>query len=147
MASQQQVKTFVPQTPVQFDSDLLSQLTTTNESSYARQQLSESYIQKEVSKRLSQLQKSKLQDLDSNLNASLLKEATSKDATESVAAVNQRLSELQLNLQKLNDSRVTKSEELLSAEKQVTSCFLNNKGKVLNCWDEVETFKKLAAKQ
>ncbi|GME80206.1 unnamed protein product [Ambrosiozyma monospora] len=147
MASQQQVKTFVPQTPVQFDSDLLSQLTTTNESSYARQQLSETYIQKEVSKRLSQLQKSKLQNLDSNLNAALLKEATSKDATESVAAVNQRLSELQTKLQKLNDSRVTKSPELLSAEKEVTSCLLSNKGKVLNCWDEVEAFKKLAAKQ
>ncbi|ODV87895.1 hypothetical protein CANARDRAFT_26080 [[Candida] arabinofermentans NRRL YB-2248] len=135
-------KTFYPQTPVEFSASLISNLDSSLESDYTRQQFSEQYLEKELNKKLKKLEEVKVGALDSKLKSLLLPDTT--DDGKSVSSINAKLNSVTESLKKLNASSPVKSQALLDAEKKVTSCLKSSKGKVLNCWEEVEAFKKLA---
>ncbi len=127
---------------MEFSSTLISSLESTPETNYTRQQFSAQFIEKEVNKRLKELQTSKLNQLDSKLTEALL--PAKDDDGKSVASVNEKLTEINKRLKQINESKPSKNQELLKAEKAVASCLSKNRKEVLNCWDEVEAIKKLA---
>ncbi|KAH3661669.1 hypothetical protein OGAPHI_006519 [Ogataea philodendri] len=134
-------RTFYPQTPVEFSSSLISSLDSSVETNFSRQQVSAQVVEKEVNKKLKSLENNKLAKLDAKLSSLLL---PAKDDGASVASVNEQLTKAADGLKKLNDAKPVKSASLVQAETAVANCIKANKDKPLNCWDEVEKFKKLA---
>ncbi|KAG7865181.1 hypothetical protein KL918_004763 [Ogataea parapolymorpha] len=134
-------RTFYPQTPVEFNSSLISSLDSSAETNYSRQQASAQVVEREVSKKLKELENNKLAKLDTKLSSLLL---PNEDQGLSVASVNEQLSKAAESLKKLNDAKPAKSKALVDAETAVANCIKINKDKPLNCWDEVEHFKQLA---
>ncbi|OWB76188.1 hypothetical protein B5S32_g338 [[Candida] boidinii] len=142
MASE--TKTFIPQTPVDFSSSLLAQLDSSNESNYTRQQYAETYIQQKVNTELKKIESDKLAKLDETLKNSLKKISnTNSNSSISVNSINEKLDKINEQLVKLNSLKPVKSAELKAAESKVSSCLKLNKDTPLNCWEEVEIFKKL----
>lgn len=62
----------------------------------------------------------------------------------SVAQLDEKLSNAMQNLQKINAKKPEKTILLQNAENTVTECLMKNKGKPLNCWEEVQNFKQVA---
>ncbi len=143
MAQESAVKTFYPQTPVEFSATLLSELDSSNESNYTRQQYAKQYIEKEVHRRLTDLEKDERTQLSHALENSLLKNDDGKTA--SVSSVNKELQEVSAKLHALNKFQKAKPEDLKEAEKQVVKCFKGNRTKPLSCWNEVQKFKEAAS--
>lgn len=137
----QQTKVFTPTTPVEFSSSFLAQLEG-SDSDYARSQYTEKYIQQRVSQELKKLEddvkqkfKEKLDETDANNNS---------DNSVSFESSNERILKLTKVLEdNINLSKVEVSDEVKNTRSAVVECLKNNKGKVLNCWDEVDSFKQL----
>ncbi|QPG74730.1 hypothetical protein FOA43_002063 [Brettanomyces nanus] len=140
-----QVKTFYPKTPVEFSSSLLAELDNTNESNYTRQQYVKQYIEKEVAERLKELESDKRVKFDDALKKSLLKSNKDTDNVVSVASLNGKLDQTYTKLKALNEFHPMRTPQVEKAEKKVASCLKNHKGEPLNCWQQVEQFKKLAS--
>ncbi|CDK26670.1 unnamed protein product [Kuraishia capsulata CBS 1993] len=140
---QQEVKTFVPNTPVEFSSSLLAQLDSSLESDYTRQQYAETYIQKRVSAELSKLEKESQLKFDEGLKEAL---TPKKDTSSvSVAGVSDKIDRITAALDAIEKAKPVKSADLKAAEAKVADCLRDNKGKPLNCWAEAEAFKKLSS--
>ena len=144
---------FKTESPVEFSDELLNQIQNTTENDYIRQQKAEQYIHEEVSKALATLEQETLSTFENKLNTSLLSKApeaengvaselSSKQLTESVSSMNSHLN-------KLIDQQVNKvgtsaqKEELSSVKSSLLKCLTDNKGKPLNCYEEVQKFKEL----
>lgn len=138
------VKTFYPKTPVEFSSSVLASLDSSTESNYTRQQYVDQYVEGEVHKRLNAVERDKLTQLDSKLDKALLKTPDSKP---SVKSVNGDLDRAYTRLKALNEFKPERSPEVVSAEQSVVSCLTKNGSTPLNCWEEVEQFKKAASGQ
>lgn len=136
-----EAKPFPAATPVQFSTDLLDSLDRTTESSFSRTQ-----------RKLHLESTTKSAELDAQLQAKRAQLANSiKSAStpenDNSAGSPELMNKLDTVAEKLKNSaqaKLSKSQELKDAEANVTKCLLNNKGKPLNCWDQVQLFKKLA---
>lgn len=140
-ASKPETKVFTPNAPVDFSASFLSHLENSQESDYTRAQYTEKYIQDRVASELSKLETQAREQFQKATSESLDK---TKDNTTSVAISNEKVQGLTKALQ---DSAklilVELSDDIKKARGNVIACLKDNKGRALNCWDEVEQFKTL----
>ncbi|EJS43891.1 aim13p [Saccharomyces arboricola H-6] len=155
--AQQQV--YTPQTQIDFSQSLVSQLESSKETDYVTKENAEKFIEKKVSQRLSDLEVETLKKFESTLNNSLLSdddndaidELSSSSLNRQIESLNKKLTLFdQLELQKLEKyegakgkSDNKKDDGNVSIKAKLTECLLANKGKPLNCYEEMEEFKKL----
>lgn len=156
-AEKQQV--YTPLTQIDFSQSLVSQLDSSKESDYVTKQNAEKFIEKKVSQRLSNLEVETLKKFEDTLNNSLLSD-DDKDAVDGISSssLNNQIESLnkkltlfdQLELQKLEKYGGAKGKSdkktdngSISIKAKLTECLLANKGKPLNCYEEMEEFKKL----
>lgn len=138
------VKVFQPQTQIDFSEALLTQLESSKESDYSRRQLAERYVEQRVSDRLSELEEDTLKKFENKLESSLLK-SDGDDSKLSSAALNEKIEQLNQKLglfQEMDTAQSAKYSKDKTKE-SVVKCLLENKGKPLNCYEEIEKFKKL----
>ena len=156
-AEQQQV--YTPLTQIDFSQSLVSQLDSSKESDYVTKQNAEKFIEKKVSQRLSDLEVETLKKFENTLNNSLLTDddkdvvggVSSSSLNDQIESLNKKITLFdQLELQKLEkyggakgkcDDKNDKGN--VSIKAKLTECLLANKGKPLNCYEEMEEFKKL----
>lgn len=139
-----QTKVYVPETPVNFESRLIAQIDNSTETDFARSQKVERYLQEKVSSKLSDLESDALKEFESKLGSSILPDdlSSEKDSL-STKAVNEKVEQLNNRLAKLKESHKSRStEEVVAVKKTLVECLLKNKEKSLNCFDEVQQFKK-----
>ncbi|QLL33930.1 hypothetical protein HG536_0F02550 [Torulaspora globosa] len=142
-----EVQVFQPQTQIDFSEALLAQLESSKESDYSRRQLAERYVEQRVSDRLSELEEDTLKKFENRLESSLLKGDSSdgEGSSLSSAALNEKIEQLNQKLglfQERDDAQRAKYADG-DARKALHKCLLENKGKPLNCYEEIEQFKKL----
>lgn len=89
---------------------------------------------------MKKLQKESVQSLNEKLNQ--VPETDSK-LDLSTGNLNEKLDSILQNLQKLNSLKPQLDDNLQKSKLSVLSCLKENLGKPLNCWNEVENFKKL----
>ncbi|ODQ78661.1 hypothetical protein BABINDRAFT_8910 [Babjeviella inositovora NRRL Y-12698] len=138
-----ETKVLTPNTPVNFTASFLAQLENSAETDYTRSQNAEQYIQERIAQELRGLEAKAQQQFEGQLTSALLTKDENNDASSS--ALSEKLSKLTEKLQEAKFSAVGPSKTVLSAKQSVIQCLQDNKGKPLNCWDEVESFKKLVA--
>lgn len=141
-----ETKVYVPETPVNFESKLIAQIDNSTETDFTRAQKAERYLQEKVSAKLADLEAEALKEFESKLSSSTLPDDSNSNSstnTLSTALVNEKVEQLKNRLAKLEESHKAKSTESVVATKNsLTECLLKNKEKPLNCYDEVEQFKK-----
>lgn len=139
-------KAFPTLTPVQFSPSLLDSLDKSTDSTVTRQQRHAQAISAEVGKQLDELLSEKADKLDKAIESKLLAPESEKDKQklQGSTELNAKLDSIYDTLKQSAEAKVAKSSSVLAAEKTVSQCLLNNKGTPLNCWDEVQNFKKLA---
>lgn len=139
--SKSETKVFTPKAPVDFSASFLSHLENSQESDYTRSQYTEKYIQERVASELQKLEGEVVKKFQDSTSDALLKEGDDKL---SVASSNEKIANLTKVLQ---DSaklvQVEISDDIKNARQSVIACLKDNQGKPLNCWDEVELFRKL----
>lgn len=140
-ASKPETKVFTPKAPVDFSASFLSHLENSQESDYTRSQYTEKYIQERVAAELKKLESDAITKFQNATADALLKEGEEKT---SVASSNEKIAKLTEVLQESAKLvQVELSSDIQSARQSVIACLKDNQGKPLNCWDEVEQFKKL----
>lgn len=137
-----EVKTFIPKTPVEFSAGLISALDSSNDSTFSRIQKKDQLVQLEINNKLTKLQAEKSSHLAEELKSKILTSDDSKLG--SSKELNDKLTKLTEDLNKINSLKPAKSPALAEAELKLTQCLITNKTKPLNCWDEMSTFKTLA---
>ncbi|KAA8914113.1 hypothetical protein TRICI_003010 [Trichomonascus ciferrii] len=126
-SKQEQSKVFLPQTPTEFSNALVSKLDSTLEK----------YIQDRVNNELHTLEKESRQALEDALQKV---PAPSKELEEDSASLKEKLTALKAQL----DARPKKAEypaELAKARNDLVQCFKDNKGRALNCAEQLDAFK------
>ncbi|EEQ37969.1 hypothetical protein CLUG_02092 [Clavispora lusitaniae ATCC 42720] len=140
-ASKPETKVYTPKAPVDFSASFLSRLENSQESDYTRSQYTEKYIQERVADELKKLELETIKKFQAATSDALSKEG---EASLSVASANERISKLSEVLKESAKlTHVDLSDDVKNARKSVIACLKDNKGRPLNCWDEVEQFKKL----
>lgn len=90
---------------------------------------------------MNKLEKDALKQLQQQTDDALSK---TDEPSLSVLATDEKLSKLTEKIQKnVGDSEIHVSREVTKARESVIKCLTSNQGKPLNCWEEVEQFKKL----
>ncbi|EAZ63333.1 hypothetical protein PICST_51523 [Scheffersomyces stipitis CBS 6054] len=141
-ASKPETKVFTPATPVDFSASFLAQLENSPESDYSRAQYTEKYIQEKVAAELTKLEKEAITNFQNTTNGALLKSDAKPQL--SVDSLNTKIDALTRRLQdNAKLGKIELGEDLKAAREEVIKCLKDNHGKSLNCWDEVESFKKL----
>lgn len=139
--SKSETKVFTPKAPVDFSASFLSHLENSKESDYTRAQYAEKYIQDRVSSELKKLEDDAVKRFQQTTGDALLKDDGDKL---SVNSLNEKVSNLKKLLhESAKLSQVELSADIKTARQSVISCLKDNEGRPLNCWDEVEQFKKL----
>ena len=113
-----------------------------------RHKKAEKYIEDKVSERLVELENETLKKFEDELEASLLTEQpndtfTSSELAEKVKQLEQRLN----RFKELEDKRKNKYDSEDGIRSQLKECLLKNKGKPLNCYEEMKQFNKLVQNQ
>lgn len=139
--SKSETKVFTPKAPVDFSASFLSHLENSQESDYTRSQYTEKYIQERVTSELKKIEGDVVEKFQSTTRSALSEEG---DDQVSVQSSNEKIS----NLTKAMEGcaklvQVNVSSDIQFARESVVDCLKGNQGKPLNCWDEVEQFKKL----
>lgn len=112
------------------------------QSDYSRAQHTEKYIQDRVAAELAKLERETLKKFKDTTDKSL---ETSSYEGPSVSGANDKIADLTKRLQdNISKAKVQTSDEFNSAREQVIKCLRDNEGRSLNCWDEVQQFRKLA---
>lgn len=112
------------------------------QSDYSRAQHTEKYIQDRVAAELAKLEKDALKQFRDTTEESL---QTGSDDGPSVAGANDKIAALTKRLQdNLSLAKVKTSDEFKASRENVLKCLRDNEGRSLNCWDEVQQFRKLA---
>lgn len=138
-ASKTETKVFTPSAPVEYSPLLLQQLENSPDTNYTRAQQSEKYIQDRVASELQKLEREAIAQFQESS-----KVATESAGGTSVAALNEKIDRLTKTLEEnAKQAQVTLSDEVKTARQAVVACLKSNKGRSLNCWDEVEHFKQL----
>lgn len=132
---------FTPSAPVDLSASFLAHLENSQESDYTRSQYTESYIQERVAKELTKLEAEAIEKFKKTASDSLLPEDGSKLL---VSSANDKIEALTKSLQdSAKKVKLQVPESLQKSKQTVLQCLKDNAGKPLNCWDEVEEFKKL----
>lgn len=140
-ASKPETKVFTPAAPVEYSASFLSHLGKTQESDYARAQYTEEYIQERVAEELRKLEAETIKGFQDKVHEISQKETTNET---SVVSSNEKLESLIKALhENATKMKIEIPVNISEARNSVVSCLKENKGKVLNCWSEVEDFKKL----
>ncbi|KGR04057.1 hypothetical protein MG5_00034 [Candida albicans P57072] len=141
--SKPETKVFTPDTPIDFSATFLSQLESSPESDFSRAQYTEKYIQDRVAAELAKLEKQTISSFKEATDNAILKDDP-EDQKLSVAATNDKIAKL-TNTLKENAllGKVVIPPNVEESRNAVISCLKENQGKSLNCWEEVETFKRL----
>ncbi|KHC50152.1 hypothetical protein W5O_00036 [Candida albicans Ca6] len=141
--SKPETKVFTPDTPIDFSATFLSQLESSPESDFSRAQYTEKYIQDRVAAELAKLEKQTISSFKEATDNAILKDDP-EDQKLSVAATNDKIAKL-TNTLKENAllEKVVIPPNVEESRNAVISCLKENQGKSLNCWEEVETFKRL----
>lgn len=132
---------FSPKAPVDYSASFLSHLESNQESDFTRAQYTESYIQDRVASELQKLEREAINKYQKSASDALLKSGTD---SVSFSSSNDKVSHLTKTLK--SNSELIKIEldaSVQDARQAVINCLKDNKGKTLNCWDEVENFKKM----
>lgn len=138
--SKSETKVFTPKAPVDFSASFLSHLENSQESDYSRSQYTEKYIQERVASELKKLEAETIQKFQETTSNALLKEDDNKV---SVLSSNEKITRLtQLLKDNVKLVQIEISDDIKNARNSVIACLKDNQGKPLNCWDEVEQFKK-----
>lgn len=139
--SKSETKVFTPKAPVDFSASFLSHLENSQESDYTRSQYTEKYIQERVASELKKLEGQALEKFHNTTAIALSKEGEDKL---SVKSSNEKISNLTKVLEESAKlAQVDLGSDIKDARQSVVACLKDNQGKPLNCWDEVEQFKKL----
>ncbi|KAH3900514.1 related to Altered inheritance of mitochondria protein 13, mitochondrial [Saccharomycodes ludwigii] len=138
--------------PVNFSDAVLAQLESSTDSSYTKKQTAEKYIQERISKELNVLETETLEKFENKLNTSLLQSTpeeeeldkngkllTSQHLNKKVTELNEHLN----NLIQQRSSKFEKNEDLKKIKANLSQCLKDNQGKPLNCYDEIQNFKKI----
>ncbi|CAK9438709.1 uncharacterized protein LODBEIA_P29330 [Lodderomyces beijingensis] len=144
--SKPETKVFTPQSPIDFSSSFLSQLEQSPDSDYSRAQYAEKYIQDRVAAELAKLEKETIKKFKDTTNAALSNDSntTATEAGLSVPESNGKIAKLtQLLKENAQLEKINLTPQITASRDSVIACLKENQGKSLNCWDEVETFKKL----
>lgn len=141
--SKPETKVFTPDTPIDFSATFLSQLESSPESDFSRAQYTEKYIQDRVAAKLAKLEKQTISSFKEATDNAILKDDP-EDQKLSVAATSDKIAKL-TNTLKENAllGKVVIPPNVEESRNAVISCLKENQGKSLNCWEEVETFKRL----
>lgn len=149
-----EIKIFQPKTQIDFSETLLAQLESSKETNFSRKQLAERYIEQKVSDRLSELEEETLKKFENKLDNSLLTdENNSKDkdssSSQSSSLLNEKIAKLNEKLDNLQERNNIKHSKFSNdpVRTDLTKCLLENKGKPLNCYEQIEKFKKLVLDQ
>lgn len=139
---------FTPQSKIEFSQALLSQLEDVSELEYSRKEYAEKAIEQKISTRLAELEVETLRKFKDTLNDSL-KNDDKVDGLSS-AELSSKLGELQSQLDQFKRLEQDKKEKFDvdnkdGARYKLTECLLKNKGKPLNCIEEISEFKKFMA--
>lgn len=119
---------------------LQSKWNTNPQSDYSRAQYTEKYIQDRVSQELAKLEQETIKQFQETTTAALAKDAKPEL---SVAATNEKIVKLrQVIEENIKLAKVELDENIVDSRYKVLQCLKNNEGKSLNCWDEVEQFRK-----
>lgn len=139
-----ETRVFQPKTPVDFSETLLSQLESSNETNFTRKQLGERFVEQRVSHRLSELEDETLKKFENKLDDSLIKKDDENDQLTS-QILNDKVGSLQQRLEAFKEKDDEKRSKFGNhpAKQQLVTCLLENKGKPLNCYNQIENFKKL----
>ncbi|CDO91988.1 unnamed protein product [Kluyveromyces dobzhanskii CBS 2104] len=139
-----ETKVYVPETPVNFESKLIAQIDNSTETDFTRSQKADRYLQEKVSAKLADLESEALKEFETKLRSSILPDDSKTESDKlSATLVNDKVDQLKNRLSKLQESHKSKStENITKSKKTLTECLLKNKEKPLNCYDEVEQFKK-----
>lgn len=138
-----EVKTFIPNTPVEFSAGLISALDASNDSTASRVARKDQLVALEVNSKLAQLQKDKSQALGAELQAQILAHEPESKLVSSKALA-EKLDAVTADLKKINAFKPAKTPALVDAEAKLTQCLIDNRAKPLKCWDEMTAFKTLA---
>lgn len=113
------------------------------QSDFSRAQYTEKYIQDRVAAELAKLEKQTISSFKEATDNAILKDDP-EDQKLSVAATNDKIAKL-TNTLKENAllGKVVIPPNVEESRNAVISCLKENQGKSLNCWEEVETFKRL----
>lgn len=140
-ASKPEAKVFTPSAPVDLSASFLAHLENSQESDYTRSQYTESYIQERVAKELTKLEAEAIEKFKKTASDSLLSDDGSKLL---VSSSNDKIEALTKSLKdSAQKVKLEVPESLQKSKQTVLQCLKDNAGKPLNCWDEVEQFKKL----
>ncbi|SCU91090.1 LAME_0E11232g1_1 [Lachancea meyersii CBS 8951] len=144
-----ETKVFTPRTQVDFTNTLLAQLEQSTEGDYTRQQLASKYLEQRVSERLTQLEEETLKKFEDKLNTSLLSDNSQSNQEVSSKALSDKISHLNERLTKLKENQASKlaNKELKQCKEVLAKCLRENDGQPLNCFEEVQNFKKMALSQ
>lgn len=139
-----EARVFQPQTPVDFSETLLSQLESSNETNFTRKQLGERFVEQRVSDRLSELEEETLKKFENNLDGSLIKNDDDKNSQTS-QQLNEKVKSLEQTLTALKEKDDQRHSNFANhpVRLELTTCLLEHKGKPLNCYNQMEAFKKL----
>lgn len=138
-----ETRVFQPKTPIDFSEALLSQLESSNETNFTRKQLGEKFVEQRVARRLAELEDETLKKFESKLDGSLIKKDDEKDSLTS-ELLNEKVNSLDQRLAALKERDDQKHSKFAKhpTRQQLTACLLENKGKPLNCYNQIENFKK-----
>ncbi|AMD19887.1 HCL264Cp [Eremothecium sinecaudum] len=139
-----ETKVFTPATPVNISPGLLSQLVSTKETDFTRQQLNDKFLEEKVSQLYAQREEETLNKFELKLNNALLQDSTVEDELSS-KNVSKKAAEMREKLSALESNTATKVDsKAKEAKKAVKDCLLSNKGRPLNCYEEIQKFKEAA---
>ncbi|KAL3232305.1 hypothetical protein RNJ44_04221 [Nakaseomyces bracarensis] len=138
---------FTPQSKIEFSQALLSQLEDVSELEYSRKEYAEKAIEQKISTRLAELEVETLRKFKDTLNDSLKPDSEEKSDGLSSKELSTKLQDLQSKLESFKKLEQDKKEKFEldnkdGARSKLTECLLKNKGKPLNCIEEISEFKK-----
>lgn len=113
-----------------------------SQSDYSRAQYTEKYIQERVASELKKLETETINKFQGSLKESVNK--VDDKSTLNVNETNEKIDKLTKVLEANSQFfKVEVNDSLTKSRNSVIECLKENKGKSLNCWDEVEEFRKL----
>lgn len=139
-----EVKVFKPNTPVNISPALLSQLISTKETDFTRQQLNEKYLEEKIAQLYAQREEETLKKFEDKLNNALLQDSGADDKVLSSNKVFKKVEYLKEKVMMLESRTEPKvNSKIMKAKMEVEECLLANKAKPLNCYEEIQKFKEL----
>lgn len=116
--------------------------TTNTQSDYSRSQYTEKYIQDRVAAELTKLEKETVKRFQDTANKAISSDELRPEV--SVPMANERISKLtQLLKDNVKLAQVDVGDEVKRSRELVAKCLADNEGRSLNCWTEVEEFRRL----